>query len=91
MQCGSVFIHIRCRLRADVSIRAIECERADGVIADRACEAGPAAHPFDCVTSHVFILRLMHCPFVCQGVLNLTLVTLHPRHGRSAESVIETG
>jgi hypothetical protein len=59
MQCRSVLIHYCRSLGAAVSDRAVEIQRVDAMLAERAFECGAAAHRFGGVISHIFIVVLL--------------------------------
>jgi len=78
MRCGNVFIYVCRRLRANVSIRAVEIESIDSVRAQSAREYDAvAALCVDRIISHNVIVVLYSVRSLIQWLLRLTLVTHH--------------
>jgi len=53
-----MLINHRCSLGAAVTIRVIEIQSSDAVLAEGTLECGAAIHRFGCVISHIFMVVL---------------------------------
>jgi hypothetical protein len=54
MRQGNTLIDRRCRLRAAVTVRALEIEGCDSMLAEGTFERRAAIHRLGCVISHIF-------------------------------------